>query len=107
MSTTKSHNMKTKTIIFYINTLKSRYNLSSYYAAMTFLELPRQSWTKIKNGGGISDKNAIKLAAALKIDPLEIIAISNSLSAKNQEICNIWQKLAKDKEKQRLTRKKQ
>ncbi len=71
---------------------------------MAYLGLPRQSWTKIKNGGGISDKNAIRLANALRIDPVEIMAISNSLSAKSQETRAVWQKLAKEKEKQRDNR---
>jgi len=88
-----------KTIVDYIEDLKEKYNLPSYFKAMQYIDMDRQAWTKIKNGGGISDKNALRLAKALKIEPLEIMAISNALKSKNVEIRTIWARLAEEKKK--------
>lgn len=90
-----------QTIIDYIELLKDMYSLKSYYKAMAYIGMGTQGWTKIKKGGGISEKNAIRLAQALKIDPLEIMAVSNALKAENNEIKMIWLKLAEQKEKER------
>ena len=90
-----------KTITDYIEELKEKYKLESYYKAMQFLDMDRQGWTKIQKGGGLSEKNAVRLANALKIDPIEIIAVSNALKAPNNEIRDIWLKLAKEKEEER------
>lgn len=91
-----------QTIVDYIEKLKEDYNLPSYYKAMEFIGMGVQGWTKIKAGGGISEKNAIRLAQALRIDPIEIMAVSNALKAENNEIKMIWLKLAKQKEDERL-----
>ncbi len=48
-----------------------------------------------------SEKAAVILAQALKIDAIEIMAISNALKAENNEIKMIWLKLAKQKEEER------
>jgi uncharacterized Zn finger protein len=93
------------TIVDYIEQLKETYSLKSYYKAMEFLGMGVQSWTKIKAGGGISEKNAIRLAQALKIDPLEIMAVSNSLKAENKEIQSVWLRLAKQKKDERIKKK--
>jgi hypothetical protein len=90
-----------KTIKDYIEELRETYKLESYYQAMKFLEMDRQAWTNIQKGSGISEKNAVRLAQALKIDPIEIMAISNALKAANNEIRDIWLKLAKEKEEER------
>lgn len=90
-----------KTIKDYIELLKESYKLESYYKAMQFIGMDRQSWTAIQKGGGISEKNALRLAQALKIDPIEIMAISNALKAGNNEIRDVWLKLAKQKEEER------
>lgn len=95
-----------KTIKEYIELLKTTYNLDSYYKAMQFINMDRQAWTAIQKGGGISEKNAIRLAEALKIDPIEIMAVSNALKANTNEIRNIWLKLADQKEKERTKKDK-
>ena len=94
-----------QTIADYIEKLKETYNLKSYYKAMAYIGMGTQGWTKIKAGGGISEKNAVRLAQALKIDPIEIMAVSNALKAENNEIKMIWLKLAKQKEEERSKNK--
>ena len=95
-----------KTIIDYIEMLKETYNLKSYYETMAYIDMVPQGWTKIKAGGGISEKNAVRLAQALKIDPIEIMAVSNALKAENNEVKMIWLKLADQKEKERTKKEK-
>jgi hypothetical protein len=90
-----------KTIAEYIEELKDRYKLESYYKAMKYIGMEPQGWTKIKRGGGISEKNALRLAQALKINALEIISISNALKAENNELKTFWLKIAEEKEKER------
>jgi predicted lipid-binding transport protein (Tim44 family) len=90
-----------KSIKDYIDQLKEMYKLDSYYKAMKFINMDRQAWTTIQKGSGISDKNALRLAQALKIDPIEIMAISNALKAENNEVRDVWLKLAKLKEEAR------
>ena len=96
-----------KTIVEYIEALKERYGLVSYYKAMAYIGMSMQGWTKIKAGGGISDKNAIRLGQALKIDPIEIMAVSNALKAENNEVKMVWLRLAKEKEAERTNEEKQ
>lgn len=91
-----------KTIVDYIEELKEKYNLNSYYKTMAYIGMERQAWSKIQKGQGISEKNAMRLAEALKIDPIEIIAVSSALKAENNEIKLMWLKLAKQKEEERL-----
>jgi hypothetical protein len=95
-----------KTIADYIEELKEKYNLESYYKSMAFIGMERQAWSKIQKGQGLSEKNAIRLAQALKIDPLEIIAVSNALKAENNEIKMMWLKLAKEREEDRVKTEK-
>lgn len=91
-----------KTIVDYIDELKNKYQLESYYKTMAYIDMERQAWTKIKRGQGLSEKNALRLAQALKINPLEIIAVSNALKAENNELKTFWLKIAEEKEAERL-----
>jgi hypothetical protein len=92
-----------KTIVDYIDELKNKYQLESYYKTMAYIDMERQAWTKIKRGQGLSEKNALRLAQALKINPLEIIAVSNALKAENNELKTFWLKIAEEKEAERKT----
>ena len=87
-----------KTIVEYVEAIKKKLNHKSFYETMNYIGMPRQSWTAIQNGAGVSDKNAIRMASILKIDPVEIMAVSQSLKAKSKETKNVWIKLAKEKE---------
>lgn len=87
-----------------IEDVKRTLKLETYQETMEYLGMHRQAWTNIKKGAGVNESNAIKIGAVLKIDPIEIMAISCSLKAKNKESRNLWLKLAKEKEIQRLSK---
>lgn len=91
-----------KTLDTYINQVKDKLNLNSYKETMEYLGMHRQAWTAIQNGSGVNEKNAIRIGEILKIDPIEIMAVSLALKAKNRESKNLWLKLAKKLENQRL-----
>lgn len=90
-----------KTIEPYIIELKEKLNLETYSQTMKYLGMAKQAWTAIQKGAGITEKNAIRIGSILKIDPIELMAISMALKAKNKEAQNIWLKLAKEKETER------
>jgi transcriptional regulator with XRE-family HTH domain len=78
----------------YVTEYKEKKGISSYAKTMESLGIQRAAWTKIKNGGGVSDETAVKIAEVLKIDPLEIIATSKVFASPNQEVRKVWVKLA-------------
>jgi len=91
-----------ETIRNHIEEARLKLGKVSYQKTMEHLGMKRQQWTAIKNGSGLSDKNALRLGQFLKIDPLEIIAISKALRAENREIREYWAKIANSLENQRL-----
>jgi hypothetical protein len=91
-----------KTIEPYIEAVKKRLKTKTYSETMEAIGMKKQAWTAIKNGTGVNEKNAIRIGQILKIDPIEIMAYSLALKAKNNEIRSMWLKLAKDKENQRV-----
>lgn len=86
----------------YIEEAKRKLKFDSYNQTMKHLGMTRQQWTAIQKGSGVSDKNAIRIAKLLKIEPLEIIAISKALRAENREIREYWLKVEKSIKEQRL-----
>ena len=91
-----------KSIVPYINEVKSLLKLKTYPQTMEYLGMAKQGWTKIQKGGGVSEKNAMRIAQILNIEPLEIMAVSMALKAENNEIRDYWLKIAKEKENQRV-----
>lgn len=81
----------------YIDELKERLNLKSDYAVAQYLSIPRQSMTKIRNGYTLGHSKCLKIANALKIDPIEIIATVEAQKEKDPDLKAIWLKLAKEK----------
>lgn len=81
----------------YIDELKEKMNLPSDYAAAKFLGVPRQSMTKVRNGQVLGKDKCLRLAIALKRDPIEIIATAEAQTEKNQELRAVWLKLAKER----------
>ncbi|HGY5298058.1 TPA: hypothetical protein ACNU26_003398 [Aeromonas salmonicida] len=53
--------------------------------------------TKVRNGQVLGKDKCLRLAVALKRDPLEIIATAEAQTEKNQELKAVWLKLAKEK----------
>jgi hypothetical protein len=95
-----------KTIEAYITEVKDKLNLSTYKDTMEYLGMAKQAWTSIQKGAGVQEKNAIRIAEILNISPIEIMAVSLSLKAKNKEARDLWLKLAKEKEEERKKRAK-
>lgn len=90
-----------KTIEPYIIELKERLNLQTFSETMEYLGMAKQAWTAIQKGAGITEKNAIRIGSILNVDPIELLAISMALKAKNKEARDLWLKLAKEKETER------
>lgn len=90
-----------KSIQTYIEEVKKRMKFATYAETMEHLGMPRQAWTKIQKGQGVSAKNAIRIADALQIDPAEVLAVSMALQAENNETRNLWLRVAKDYENSR------
>lgn len=91
----------------YIEEVKEKLNLRTYPEVMAYLGMHKQQWTAIQQGSGVNEKNAIRIAQILHIDPMEIMAISMALRAKNREAKAMWLKLAKSYINQRLKEEKQ
>lgn len=71
----------------------------SYSKTMIHLGMQPQTWTKIQNGYGVTDKNAIRIAQFLGIDEMYVIATSRSLSSNDRDTKAYWRKVAKELEK--------
>ncbi len=95
------YNKIMKTIEPWIIEVKEKLNLATYQETMEHLGMARQAWTAIQKGTGVNEKNAIRIGEILNISPIEIMAVSLALKAKNNEIRDMWLKLAKEKEEER------
>jgi len=82
-------------LIPYIERVKTKMGFNTYVETMEYLGMPKQAWTTIQKGAGVNEDNAIRIAQALKIDPLEIMAISMRLRAKNRQAKSMWYRLSK------------
>ena len=96
-----------KTIEPFIIEIKERLNLKTFSETMEYLGMAKQAWTAIQKGAGITEKNAIRIGSILGVDAIELMAISMALKAKNKESRDLWLKLAKEKENERLKNAKQ
>lgn len=81
----------------YIDELKMKLRLESDYKVAQFLDVPRQSMTKVNNGDVLGKTKCMRIAQALKRDPIEIIATAEAEKEKDKELKAIWIKLAKEK----------
>jgi hypothetical protein len=81
----------------YIERVKEKLQLGTYPEVMEYIGMQKQAWTNIQNGAGVNEKNAIRIAEILGIDPIEILALSMSLKAKNKEAKLVWLKLYREK----------
>lgn len=87
-----------KSLENYMDEFKGRLNISSDYELAKELKVSRQQISKIRNGhAAIGREKCIRMAAGLKIDPLEIIACVEASKEKKQEIRAVWLRLFKEK----------
>lgn len=87
--------MRQMTLQPYITDVKERYGFKTYPEVMEFLGMQKQAWTKIQNGHGVSDKNAMRIAKVLDINVYEVLAISKACSARTNDEKDVWMKLAR------------
>jgi hypothetical protein len=81
----------------YVDELKEKLKLDSDYAVAKFLGVPRQSMTKVRRGEVLGKDKCLRMAIALKRDPIEIIATAEAQKERNQELKAMWIRLAKEK----------
>lgn len=81
----------------YVDELKEKLKLPSDYAVAKFLGIPRQSMTKVRNGAVLGHDKCLRIAIALKKDPVEVIATAEAQKEKNKDLKAIWVKLAKER----------
>ena len=95
-----------KTLENYIDDFKERLKIESDYGVAKELGVARQQMSRIRSGYvAIGREKCFRIATALKIHPLEIIATIEAAKEKNPEIRAVWIKLIKEKENQRLKEK--
>ena len=81
----------------YIIELKGKLKIKSDYGIADYLDIPRQSMTKVNNGEVLGKTKCLRMAVVLKRDPIEIIATAEAQKEKDKELKAIWIKLAKEK----------
>ena len=87
-----------KTLENYIDEFKEKLKIESDYQLSKKIDVSRQQISKIRNGEtSIGREKCIRIAAALRIDPLEIIATVEAQKEKNPEVRALWVRLAKEK----------
>lgn len=87
-----------KTLENYLDEFKDRLKIDSDYQLSKALDVERQQISKIRNGTtAIGREKCMRIAAALKIDPLEIIAVVEANKEKNPDVRAMWVRLAKEK----------
>ena len=87
-----------KTLENYLDEVKEKLKIESDYQLSKEIKVTRQQISKIRSGNtAIGREKCVRIAAGLKIDPLEIIATVEAGKEKNPELRAIWVKLAKEK----------
>ncbi|WP_163833703.1 helix-turn-helix domain-containing protein [Spartinivicinus ruber] len=82
----------------YVDEFKAKLNLPSDYAVAKELNVGRQAISKLRTGSvSIGKEKYLRIAQALKIDPLQVIATAEAQKTKNPELKAQWIRLAKEK----------
>jgi len=68
---------------------------ASDYAIAKRLGIPRQSMTRYRKGGTFDDAVALRVAKALKIDPAPMLADIQAERAKDDEVRQVWERIAR------------
>lgn len=80
-----------KSTLDYINAAKAALGLQSDYAIAKYLGVSKQTASSWKTGRSrIDDYAAVKIAEALKIDPIEVIAVANMEREKDEKRREFW-----------------
>lgn len=80
-----------KTTTQYLDSAKSVLGIGSDYALAKALGIRTTTISNYRSGRNhFDDATAIKIAAILKIDPLEVIAAANVERAKNDDARRVW-----------------
>lgn len=74
----------------YFNELKKVEDLESDYKVAQFLGVSKQYAYRVRDTGRLSDVLCIKIAKALKINPLEIISLREHEKAKDKDSKKMW-----------------
>lgn len=84
-----------KTTIEFLDAIKSRHGLQSDYAIAKFLKLPTATVSRYRNGRNhFDDSIALRVAKALEIEPLYVIACSHAERTSTPEVKEIWRQMA-------------
>ena len=93
-----------KTLENYLDEFKEKLKIESDYATAKELGVTRQQMSRIRSGYvAIGREKCIRIANALKIDPIEIIGTIEAAKEKKPEIKAIWIRMVKTFENQRLS----
>jgi transcriptional regulator with XRE-family HTH domain len=95
-TTQKQPETKMKTTLDYLNDAKAKLGFTSDNAFAGWLEVSPGGLSNYQSGRRIvDDYAAAKIAQALGIDPLEVIALANMEREKVSERKEFWRKIAK------------
>ncbi|WP_027710286.1 hypothetical protein [Zooshikella ganghwensis] len=82
----------------YLDAFKEKLKIESDYALAKELDVSRQQISNLRYyGGALGKEKCLRMAQALQIDPMQIIATAEAAKAKQKELKSIWLKLAKEK----------
>lgn len=78
----------------YLDEIKKRNGISSDYKLAQHLNVAKQSISRYRNRKGNTDNYiALKIAEALNINPLEVIATESKKRAKSEEERKAWERI--------------
>lgn len=81
-----------KTTIEYLDAFKASLGIESDYAAAKALGITRAAVSKYRNGyGGFDDQTAVRIADALNVDPMEVIAAVHGEWARTDDARAFWE----------------
>lgn len=84
-----------KTTIDYLDKIKEKHKLSSDYKLAKYLGLTTTAIGYYrKKKSTMDDYTALKVAEALGIDPMEVIAMANAERTKSPEVKKAWERIA-------------
>ncbi|UEP45627.1 DUF3693 domain-containing protein [Burkholderia sp. B21-005] len=81
-----------KTTLEYLDAVREKLDLPSDYAAAKHLHVTRAAVSRYRQGDAtFDDTTALRVAAILDIDPMEVIAAVNAERARDDETRSLWE----------------